>query len=163
MCRSAELMVWQARNSKPADHLVRSGAGPHEPAFERLSENVPVQDLTPLVGAEVRRVCFDYQVTLDLVDGPALAERVRAYLQIEAPVQLRLKDRNVVCDPNDKTTHGPLTALLHLVVSEATVGDDSALRLQFDDGTALTVERDGQYESWNLTGDGVPHVLMGPE
>ena len=47
-----------------------------------------MHDLSELVGAKVRRVAFDYQVTLLFVAGPADAERVSAYLQIETPVRI---------------------------------------------------------------------------
>lgn len=122
-----------------------------------------MHDLTPLIGAEVRRLSFDYQVTLLLVEGPANAERISAHLQIEAPI--RVEHGGVIdqCDPNDKQTHGAITRVLHLVVTEAVVDERDDLRVTFDDETTLVVARDQLYESWNLTGDGIPHVLMGPE
>ena len=122
-----------------------------------------MHDLSELVGAEVRRIAFDYQVTLLLVAGPAGAERVSAYLQIEAPVRVEHGGHVVECDPNDKATHGGMTQVLHLVITDARVDGDDTLRLTFDDGTSLVVARDVQYESWNLTGDGVPHIVMGPQ
>lgn len=122
-----------------------------------------MRDLTSLIGAEVRRLSFDYQVTLLLVEGPANAERISAHLQIEAPIRVEHGGEIDQCDPNDKETHGAMTRLLHLVVTEAVVDDRDDLRITFDDGTTLLVARDPLYESWNLTGAGVPHVLMGPQ
>lgn len=121
-----------------------------------------MHDLSALVGADVRRIAFDYQVTLVLVEGPSNAERVSANLQIEAPIRVEYGGEVVECDPNDKSTHAAMTPILHLVLTDASVGDDDALHLRFDDGTSLVVARDHQYESWSLTGVGVPHVLMGP-
>ena len=66
-------------------------------------------------------------------------------------------------DPNDKATHGAMTHVLHLVVTDASVDGDDTLRVTFDDGTSLVVAPDVQYESWNLTGEGVPHIVMGPQ
>ena len=121
-----------------------------------------MHDLSALVGADVRRIALDYQVTLFLADGPGNAERVSAILQVEAPIEVRYSDDVAVCDPNDKATHSAVLRVLHLVVRAASVDNDGALRLTFDDGTSLVVARDDQYESWNLTGKGVPEVLMGP-
>jgi Family of unknown function (DUF6188) len=121
-----------------------------------------VHDLSVLVGAEVRRIAFDYQVTLLLVEGPGDAERVSAILQIEARIRIEHGSEVAECDPNDKATHGAMTHVLHLVVSDASLDGDDTLRLTFDDGTSLVVARDVHYESWNLTGEGVPHMLMGP-
>jgi hypothetical protein len=129
---------------------------------ERAWKDGPVHDLSALVGAEVRRVAFDYQVTLLLVEGPANAERVSGNLQIEAPIRVEHGGQVAECDPNDKRTHGAMTHLLHLVITDATVDGDDTLRLSFDDGTSVTVARDIHYESWNLTGEGVPPILMGP-
>lgn len=121
-----------------------------------------MHDLSELVGAEVRRIAFDYQMTLLLVAGPAGAERVSASLQIEAPVRVEHGGQVVECDPNDKATHGGMAHVLHLVVTDARVDGDDTLRLTFDDRTSLVVARDPQYESWNLRGKGVPQLLMGP-
>lgn len=121
-----------------------------------------MHDLSALVGADVRRIAFDYQVTLLLADGPGDAERVSAVLQIEAPIRVEHSGVIAMCDPNDKATHGPMTRILHLVVSHASVDGANTLRLAFDDGTSLVVAQDEHYESWNLSGKGVPNVLMGP-
>lgn len=117
-----------------------------------------MHDLTPLIGAEVRRLSFDYQVALLLVEGPANAERISAHLQIETPIRVEHDGVIDQCDPKDKQTHGAITRVLHLVVTEAVVDERDDLRVTFDDGTTLVVARDQQYESWNLTGDGVPQV-----
>lgn len=121
-----------------------------------------MHDISSLVGGEVRRLSFDYQVTLLLAEGPANSERLSANLQIEAPIVVEHRGEVEQCDPNDKQTHQAMTRVLHLVVTEAIVDDRDVLRLTFDDGTTLAVARDQQYESWNLTGTGVPNILMGP-
>jgi len=40
--------------------------------------------------------------------------------------------------------------------------DGQALTVGFDDGAQIAVETDPKYESWNLTGAGVPEVIAGP-
>ena len=74
------------------------------------------------------RIAFDYQVTLFLVEGPGDAERVSAILQIEAPIRVEHGGEVAECDPNDKATHGAMTRVLHLVVSDASLdGDDTSV------------------------------------
>jgi hypothetical protein len=41
--------------------------------------------------------------------------------------------------------------------------DDETLRLEFDDASTVTVKRDARYESWNLSGKGVPSILVTPK
>lgn len=65
--------------------------------------------------------------------------------------------------PSEKHTHAPVSDLLHLKVATAEMDEDQALRVGFSDGSTLTVERDRRYESWNLTGSGVPEVLVTPQ
>jgi len=140
------------------------GTAAKDPAFGAAARHhVEVRDLSALVGTEVRRLCFGYQVTLDLVGEGVAGAPVSAALQIEAPIRLERVDGEVECDPNEKASHGPLTALLRLVVTEATIDESETLRLSFDDGTAIAVPRDPNYESWNLTGEGVPQLLMGTQ
>lgn len=83
-------------------------------------------------------------------------------LQIEAPFRLETEAGSWTVAPSDKSTHPPVSELLHLGVVSAQMHQDQTLRLGFSDGSTLTVERDRRYESWNLTGNGVPHVLVGP-
>jgi hypothetical protein len=118
-------------------------------------------DLSPLVGTEVRQVRLDYQVTLLLVDGPYNQERASGLLQIETPFHLEADGQTWTVAPSDKSTYAPVCHLVHLTVVSAEM-DDERLRLRFSDGSALTVERDPRYESWSLTGSGVPEVLVTP-
>jgi hypothetical protein len=123
-------------------------------AFRRQDDEVA--DLSPLVGTEVRQLRLDYQVTLLLVDGPNDQERASGLLQIETPFRLETDGQTWTVVPSDKSTHAPVCHLVHLTVVLAEMDDDGRLRLRFSDGSALTVERDPRYESWNLTGSGVP-------
>ncbi|MDE3206261.1 MAG: hypothetical protein KGQ66_18795 [Acidobacteriota bacterium] len=119
-------------------------------------------DLSPLVGTEVRQIRLDYQVTLLLVDGPASQERSAGLLQIESSFRLETEVGTWTITPSDKNSHAPVCQLLHLGVVPAHMDGDQTLRLGFSDGSTVTVERDTQYESWNLTGTGVPQVLVTP-
>lgn len=120
-------------------------------------------DLTALVGAEVRQIRFDYQVTLVLVDGPDRRERVAAELQLEAPFRITSSKGTWTVEPEAKESYAPAVQLLHLHVSGAEMTEDETLLLSFDDGSALTVERHPSFETWNLTGVGIPQVLVTPQ
>lgn len=120
-------------------------------------------DLSPLVGTEVRQIRLDYQVTLLLVGGPANDERASGFLQIETPFRVETGAGDWTITPSEKRTHAPVSDLLHLKVVTAEMDQDQALRVGFSDGSTLTVERDRRYESWNLTGSGVPEVLVTPQ
>lgn len=119
-------------------------------------------DLSPLAGTEVQQIRLDYQVTFLLVDGPANAERASGLLQIESPFQLESESDEWTIVPSDQSTHAPVCRLLHQAVVTAQMEDDQTLRLSFSDGSTVTVPRDRQYESWNLTGSGVPQVFVTP-
>lgn len=121
-----------------------------------------VTDLSTLVGTEVRQIRLDYRVTLLLVDGPAWDERASGLLQIECPFRLENGVEAWTVTPSDKTTHAPVIRVLHLSLVSAEMDAEQTLRLGFSDGSTLTVERDTEYESWNLTGTGVPEVLVTP-
>jgi Family of unknown function (DUF6188) len=121
-----------------------------------------VTDLSPLQGTEVRQIRLDYQVTLLLVEGPANDERASGLLQIESPFRLETGVGNWSITPSDKHTHAPVSQLLHLEVVSAQMDGDQTLRLGFSDGSIVTVERDTRNDSWNLTGYGVPQVLVTP-
>ena len=119
-------------------------------------------DLSALVGTEVRQIRLDFQVTLLLVDGPANHERASGVLVIETPFRLESEAGGWTVDPSDKGTHAPLCDLLHQAVVSAQMDNDQTLRLRFSAGVTVTVEPDGQYESWNLSGKGIPQVLVTP-
>jgi Family of unknown function (DUF6188) len=119
-------------------------------------------DLSPLVGSKVRQIRLDYQVTLFLVDGAEDDERVSGLLQIESPFRMETESGTWTITPSDKSSHAPACQLLHLKVVSAYMDEHQTLRLGFSDGITVTVERDRRYESWNLTGSGIPQVLITP-
>ena len=118
-----------------------------------------------LIGCEVWRVVFDYQTTLLLVDqNPDGSNRVRAYLVIETPFALRDAAGN--CHELDPSTSrsalAPVIDLFFKSITGVTVTDRGTLTLDFDDGAQLTVSPDPQYESWQLHGEGISGILVGP-
>ena len=52
--------------------------------------------------------------------------------------------------------------LFFKTITAVTVTDRGTLTLDFDDGAQLVVTPDPQYESWQLYGDGISGILVGP-
>ncbi|WP_328605652.1 DUF6188 family protein [Amycolatopsis sp. NBC_00345] len=118
-----------------------------------------------LVGCEVRRTSFDYQVRLMLVDQPEPAgePRVDAELVIETAFVLRDADGvSHELEPGSGPALAPVLALFGQTVSELAVPEEGTLTITFDGGARLSVGPDRQYESWGLTGRGVDPILVGP-
>jgi hypothetical protein len=117
-----------------------------------------------LVGCEVRRTAFDYQVRLSLANGDA-GERnnVDVELVVETPFLLRAESgvwHEV--DPGTVDTLAPVLRLFMRKVESVEVGGSGALSVEFDNGVGLFVEPDTTYESWSLSGRGVQPVVVGP-
>lgn len=52
--------------------------------------------------------------------------------------------------------------LLFKTITAVTVIDRGTLTLDFDSGAQLVVSPDPQYESWELHGEGIAGILVGP-
>jgi hypothetical protein len=122
--------------------------------------NVP----TELVGCEVWRTAFDYQVRLTLVARASdEGYRVEAELVIETPFLLR--DAAGVwheVDPGSVDTLHPVLRLFMSKVAAVTVTEHGALTIDFVDGHGLFVSPDTAFESWRLSGTGVHAIVVGP-
>lgn len=118
--------------------------------------------LDALVGCRVSRLTLDYQVALLLVDDASEGRRVNATLILEEPFELTLGPETHVVDPGDPATLGPTCRLLHQTISSAHADDVGILALQLGDAIALRLTPTGSYEAWELSGSGVPSILIGP-
>ncbi|WP_258725950.1 DUF6188 family protein [Cellulomonas sp. NS3] len=118
--------------------------------------------LEALVGCPVSRLMLDHQVALLLVDDASEGQRVSATLILEEAFELTLGPEAHLVDPDDPTTLGPTCRLLHQTISAASAADGGALDLQLGDAIALSLTPTGNYEAWELSGTGVPSVLVGP-
>ncbi len=66
-------------------------------------------------------------------------------------------------DPaTSRSALAPVIDLFFKTVTSLAVGDHGTLTLDFDDGAQLVVRPDEQYESWELSGQGISGVLVGP-
>jgi hypothetical protein len=117
-----------------------------------------------LVGCQVRRTAFDYQVRLTLVahdsgDG----YRVDAELVIESPFRFRAATGEWhEFEPGTGSRLAPVLDLFMKSVAAVETGEGGALALAFDDGSELFIGIDQRFESWQLSGIGVDGILAGP-
>jgi hypothetical protein len=119
---------------------------------------------TELVGCEVWRTAFDYQVRLTLVARASdEGYRVEAELVIETPFLLRdaAGDWHEV-DPGSVDTLRPVLRLFMSTVATVAVSERGALTIEFEDGHGLFVSPDAAFESWSLSGTGVHAIVIGP-
>jgi hypothetical protein len=117
-----------------------------------------------LTGSRVDRTAFDYQVrlTFSALD-PDKGYRVDAELAIETPFLLRDhtgEQHELV--PGTGSSLAPLLDLHQQTVTAVEIRGSGALHLTFDDGAELHVGPHPHYESWNLTGNGVEPITVGP-
>lgn len=98
-------------------------------------------------------------MALLLVDDASEGRRVSATLILDEAFELTLGPETHVVDPDDPTTLGPTCRLLQQTISAA---DGRTLDLRLGDAIALRLTPTGNYDAWELSGTGVPSVLVGP-
>jgi hypothetical protein len=125
-----------------------------------------VQIPNGLIGCQVYQVKFDYQTALLLRrrDGGNSATHIDAWLVIETPFALRSRDGSAhELDPGtSRSALAPVIDLFLAAVANVSIEGRGTLTLDFADGAKLTVPPNETYESWALSGDGVPGILVGP-
>ncbi len=98
-----------------------------------------------LEGQEVSRLCLDYGVVLETLDGTEL--------RIESPFRLSSPDgtqsSEVRPDRLDETGSA-VVGLLRQRIESASIGESGALSLRFANGSRLDCEPDEQFEAWTL-------------
>lgn len=98
-----------------------------------------------LEGQEISRICLDYAVTFETVDGTEL--------RIESVFRLTSADgsRSVEIDPNNLSDTGETVVhLLHQQIVLATMAESGALALRCARGERIECEPDEQFEAWTL-------------
>jgi hypothetical protein len=107
---------------------------------------------------EVGRVTFGPDVDL-LLDGDGESTQVG----LSGPFDFRDADRSVLrLDPSAQPWEelGVLLRLLNDRVASATVSNDSALRITFESGRALSNPPRAEVESWDVTGEDYKIIAM---
>jgi hypothetical protein len=115
-------------------------------------------DLSALVGSQVRRLLLDHQVTVFLAHTPTSGAAVSAQIIIDAPFLLDRAQHIDHVDPKRNDTLPPLCRLLHMTIRDAQV-DHDVLTVTFDDGSTLTISPNARSASWQLVGQGIPHLV----
>ena len=110
-----------------------------------------------LEGQEIARICLDFAVALDTVDGTEL--RIEARFRVTSPDE----SRSVDIDPSDVRNAGePLVRLLHQRIVLAAVDESGALSLRFAHGERLDCEPDQRFEAWTLVTPGGERMVCLP-
>jgi hypothetical protein len=122
---------------------------------------------TELVGCQVARTSFDYQVRLYLnaltIYGEEGGYRVDAELVIDSPFLLRDPDGEWhELDPGTGSSVAPVLDLFQDTVAAVDINKHGALHLTFTSTAEVFVGPDPHYESWHLSGTGVASVTVGP-
>jgi hypothetical protein len=100
-----------------------------------------------LVGTQVWRTSFDYQVRLLLVAHP----RLNAELVVEVP--FRLCDSAGVwhlVTPGEPATLGPVLDLFQKSIDSVQVTDEETLTIGFGGGWCLEASPAAEFESWSV-------------
>lgn len=98
-----------------------------------------------LDGQEVSRLCLDYAVVIETVDGTKL--------RLETPFQISSGDApSFQVDPDRLVDTGrAVVGLLRQQIAMALIDDSGFLSLHFTNGQRLQCEPDEQFEAWTLT------------
>jgi hypothetical protein len=117
-----------------------------------------------LVGCQVQRTTFDYQVRICFVGlDPDEGYRVDAELIIETPFLLHEAGGEWhELDPGTGSSLAPVLDRFNSTVTAVEVNERGALHLTFADTAEIFVGPDPRYESWHLTGHGVAQITVGP-
>ncbi|MEV6196533.1 DUF6188 family protein [Streptomyces sp. NPDC051920] len=117
-----------------------------------------------MIGAQVERTAFDYQVRLSLCAlDPDEGYRLDAELVLESPFLFRdAAGEWYELDPGTGVSLAPVLALFGQTVTRVDVREHGVLVIDFQDGAGLWVGPDPDFESWHLTGHGVAPITVGP-
>lgn len=108
-------------------------------------------------GQEISRICVDFAVVLQTVDGVEL--RIETTLAVTASDDAPLLSAR----PDDLgEAGGHVLALLRQRVSAATVDDSGRLDLRFSGGGRVVCEPDEEFEAWLLTAPGGERIVCSP-
>ncbi|QFU92607.1 DUF6188 family protein [Amycolatopsis sp. YIM 10] len=119
---------------------------------------------TPLIGCEVRRTAFDYQVRLMLSAWTA-EEGYRVQAELEVETEIRFRDAAGdwhELTPGAGAALAPILDLFMKKITAVEVRDRGTLHLAFDNGAELIVGPHPEFESWHLSGHGVDGITVGP-
>jgi hypothetical protein len=115
-----------------------------------------------MIGASVQQLRFDYQVTFIFLREAGLEPRVAATLVIEAPFQMTTNGQKVEVHPGQPETYPPVLRFLNSKIIGVELSEAYDLSLEFEGGSALNVGPTESFDAWQLSGEGVPNLFVGP-
>jgi hypothetical protein len=111
-----------------------------------------------LADYKVMQCVVDFAFSLDLEH-----DSQKVMIRIEGPFTLSKDGQTYELSAEDRPGDlGPALELSRTSIRSAVVQKSGELELNFDDGTALLVRGDPNYEAWTLTVTGGPIVISGP-
>jgi hypothetical protein len=103
-------------------------------------------------GYEVTRICLDYRVEFQCVHK--LPNSGSISIIIGAPFTFWDPTGQAFCDPAESSTVGSALMVLHSPLRSLTAWADGKLEINFGTGVRVVVNKDPQYESWEVVGEG---------
>lgn len=115
---------------------------PSSTPSERPQEDVQL----PMAGQEVSRVCFDWAITLEFLDGfPETS------IRIGGKIRLQVGTEEVEIDPEVSASAGRAVVLVRKRAAAGIALRDGTLRIVFSDGTKIAASPSSPYEAWELS------------
>jgi len=108
-------------------------------------------------GQEISRICVDFAVALQTVDGVEL--RIETGFAVTSSADTPLLSTRA---DDLGEAGGHVLALLRQRVSAAAIDDSGRLELTFSGGGRLICEPDEEFEAWVLTAPGGERVVCSP-
>ncbi len=110
--------------------------------------------LEQLVGAEVTRVAFSYQVELLFLSGAGVV--IESEFSTQEP-----GGRKIVLDPGNMTTDTDVVVrLLRAIVVESTISATGTLMMKFSTGVSIVVDPSPSYEAFDIHFPGSPSRVL---
>jgi hypothetical protein len=103
-------------------------------------------------GYEISRLWLEYEMGLLCTSTPPVIGSLS--IRISAPFTVRSSTGEIFCDPAETLSIGSALAVLHAPLRSLTAWADGRLDIELGTGLRVVVNRNPQYESWEVVGDG---------
>lgn len=106
--------------------------------------------ILPLANRRVSRLYLDFAFGLCFWDsGPKLEIRIEGKMRLS-----RGKETEILADPANPETLGPLLVLFGRTVNLAHAFKDGRLKVEFEENTVLQIDAGEKFEPWELVSEG---------
>lgn len=102
--------------------------------------------ILPIMGQEVRQLCFDFAATLNLENDVSV--------RIEQPFVITSRNaaESLIIPGGEINQLAPMLGLMRSVITQGLAFEDGHLELTFADGTSVLVPSTEDYEPWEIVG-----------